>query len=283
MVNIFKKILNTRTRGNALLLILIISVVLVSILLSISDRIISTEFSIARTAEYEKSLFYSEGFINNIVSLKDNYSFRNCLNSKSFKNSYINISDCVFLSLGNQGVSNANITLKAYAKSTDNNRLGIQRGQSVILRLVDSFTNPQGAPLIGNVVVNTRNCSVNNFVFTRVGWHNNNLIIGKYWGINSTIVPQNWLHVINKQTINVPSYPTLYIYARYIGNSSNCQMGFDVNNSSNNQVIASTSSLEVLLQSDAYLGSNSLVYFRLPSGGSTFVADSIYDYVYFEQ
>lgn len=276
--------LNKKFAGNALLLILIISVVMVAILLSISDRLINTEFSIARTSEYERSLLYSEGFINNIVSLYDNIQFKNCISNTVPGLEFTDISGC-FNTLG--GVNLDNQQLKVYAKAAQDNRVSISRGQTLILRLVESLGNPQNAPIIGNVVANIQNCGNNglrDFIFTRVGWYNNRIIVGKYRGTKSTIPHISWIHVVDKRrTPNQPSYPTLYISARYIGTSANCQIGFDVYNNSNNQVIASTRSLEILLQSNVYLGANSLVYFRLPTGGRTLVTDNIYDYVYFEQ
>lgn len=301
-----RKFLNTKFAGNALLLILIISVVMVAILLSISDRLISTEFSIARTSEYERSLLYSEGFINNVVSLHDNVQFKNCVQRTTLasqSSQFVDISDCFSQSeLGDRslGINLSsqidNQQLKVYARATQDNRVSITRGQTVVVRLVESFTNPQSAPVIGDVRVNIQNCGndgMRNFIFSRVGWYNNNIIVGKYRvdNINSianrfniTITNRDWMHVINKSTSSIPvSYHTLYISARYIGSNANCQIGFDVYDSTNSRIIASTRSFEILLQSDVYLGANSLVSFRLPTGGRTFLTDSIYDYVYFEQ
>lgn len=263
---------------------------MVAILLSISDRIISTEFSIARTSEYERSLLYSEGFINNVISLHDNIDFRNCVNRNTQTNEFSDISSCFSqsgLNLNNQQIDNQQ--LKVYARATQDNRVNVKQEQTVVLRLVENFASSQNAPVIGNVVVDIRNCSMNDFIFTRVGWDNNNIIVGKYKGVQVNIQHGMWKHVENKQELtqtsnltSPQSYRTFYISARYIGDNANCQIGLYVYDLNNSRVIASTRSLEILLQSDVYLGSNSLVYFRLPTGGRTFVTDSIYDYVYFE-
>lgn len=132
-----KTLLLKKEKGQALLIVVVISTLTLMILMGVASRILGGQVNIRRSGEYDRSIASSENILNELIALIDNPSNQSCLSGISqIEHSKFNCAALNNLLLTN----NASI----FAKSGANKLIDISNTQGINL-LVNTDPNASSA------------------------------------------------------------------------------------------------------------------------------------------
>lgn len=78
-----KRLLLNKEKGQALLIVMVISTLTLMVLIGVANRILTGQANIRRSGEYSRSVASSENMLNEVITLIDNPDNQNCLSGIS--------------------------------------------------------------------------------------------------------------------------------------------------------------------------------------------------------
>lgn len=297
---------NNRKKGQALLIVIVISTLTLLVLVSMADRILLARVNVQRSAEFDRSIAVAENKLNELIRFIDTNEAAACLGNL-VKDNYKELTNCDILNnSGNNSTNNLGST-KVYGRISSNGYVSVDANNPLTLILSESLD--QGVPTSGIVARCTDGNNNVRFLITRVYLDGDSLFVDKgIYDCSSTSSPNvcrgnvdlystrsgSAVKVAGNGSEQVTRQNTILVGARLL-NEINPNVKLEINvygpsgsSPSNCDMVAATSKYEFIVaglggvnlsNGSGGLGSDVLYYFEKPRGNTTTSSPSIFDYV----
>ncbi len=276
------KFINKKTKGQALLIVIVISTLALIILIAMADRIIASRVNIQRSEEFDRSVSIAENKVNEIIRVLDAdvTATSKCINSLGNLSSYQTIT-CTEL---------ASTNAKIYVKSSSNTPITISSGTPLTHQVGTSIS--QGKPVSGIVATceGFNTSTPPQFIITRIY-----LESGIYYADKGIYTCTSSLPA-NNDSGNVTLYSarqnlnpnvtgtirtnTIAIRVKpYLDGQPATKV--KLNTYGNSVLQSATAKYEFLVTGLGELGSDSAISFERPMLGNASFTSGFFDYAYF--
>lgn len=280
-------LLNKTKKGQALLIVIVVSTLALLIMLTLADRIILSRVNVQRTEEFDRSVAIAENTVNEIIKIIDANPViaADCL--KNVTNSTINTNysqlDCT--ALNNLGTS------KVYARLSGDANLEVT-GNFPLTHIV-SDTLTAGKPTSGVFARCDADSNGIKFLITRVILEGNayrsekgiytcgaDLNAGNTLGNVKLYSSSSSTQVAGPGAASATNKNTVLIRAKLLEDTGSARIQLSTYNAAG-ELISGTSKYEFMVTGLGDLGSDSVITFERPLQGNSSYSQSFFDYVYF--